>query len=125
MSRAPPPPGQISFLVEVLGLDDTLRLIEAYGGTALWVPKGVGNSSAALRDKLEQQFGKPTARELIRGFGGGVIKVPLCPAWRTALYQHRGLSQAEIALKLGCHADTVSRRLKRQAENVKQMKMAL
>lgn len=118
---APPPPKQISFLIEVLGLDDALRLIEAHGGTTLWIPKGVDNSSARLRENFEQRFGKKMTRELIRSFGGGAIKVPLCPDWRTALYEHQGLSQTEIALKLGCHSDTVWRRLKRRRENADQM----
>lgn len=120
MTAAPPPPRSLSLFVDVLGADDTLRLIETYGGTALWVPKGVGNSSTALREKLEQQFGPKMTRELIRGFGGGYIKVPLCNEWRTLLYRHQGMTHAEIARKLGCHADTVTRRLARGPRDERQ-----
>ena len=113
MKPPPSPPPSLSLFVEVLGLDDTLRLIEAYGGTKLWVPKGIGNSSNALRDRLEQQFGKAMVKELIAGFGGDAIRVPLCQEWRTEIYAANGMTQAEIARKLGCAYETVSRRLKR------------
>lgn len=109
---APPPPPNLSLFVDVLGLDDTLRLIEAYGGTSLWVPKGVDNSSAKLRTRLEEQFDKKMVRELIAGFGGDEVSVPLCGEWRTRLYRERGMTITQIALKLGCHDSTVSRRLK-------------
>lgn len=120
MTEAPPPPENLSLYVEVLGLDDTLRLIEARGGTKIWIPKGVGNSSNAAREKLEAEFGKQMARELIRTFGGDFVKVPLCHEWRTALYRHRGMSMAEIARQLNCHEETVSRRLSRRQGNTAQ-----
>ena len=115
---APPPPPQIDWLIEAIGLDDTLRLIEARGGTMFWVPQGVGNCSEKLKNDLEALFGKAMLKALIERFGGGSIKVPLCGEWRTALYASRGLTQAAIALKLGCHSETIGRRLKRaQSEN--------
>lgn len=109
----PPTPDNIHWLIEALGPDDTLRLIEARGGTLLWVPKGVDNSSEKLKADLEAEFDTKMVKALIRAFGGGRIAIPLCEKWRTALYASRGLKQAEIARKLGCTVDTVSRRLKR------------
>ena len=111
----PPPPENIALLIEVLGFDDTLRLIEARGGTKFYIPAGTNNSSDKFRQTLQAEFGEAMTRELIRGFGGGFISVPLCQEWRTALYAHMGMTQSKIALRLGCHADTVSRRLKRRA----------
>ncbi len=120
-NQPPPPPESLSLLIEVLGLDDTLRLIEARGGTKLWVALGVNNSSEKLRADLEAEFGEAMAKALIRGFGGGYISVPLCKDWRTALYASRGLTHAEIARKVGLHADTVWRRLKRDAQSNRQV----
>jgi hypothetical protein len=113
MTTPPPPPESLALLIEHLGLDDTLRLIEARGGTQIWAPKGVDNSSEPLRAAFIQEFGETMTRALIRGFGGGPLWVPLCPEWRTALYAHRGLTPEAIARKLCCHIDTVRRRLKR------------
>jgi hypothetical protein len=115
MTKPPPPPDNISLFVEVLGLDDTLRLIEAHGGTHLWIPKGVDNSSVQARKSLEQQFGEKMVKELIAGFGGEHLEVPLCHEWRTALHRHQGLSYDDIARKLNCHRHTVRRRLNRLA----------
>lgn len=122
MTDAPAPPPNISELVDILGVDGALLMIETYGGTELWVPTGVNNSSAKLRESLEEKFGKTKTRDLIRRFGGGKIQVPLCHEWRTALYRHRGLTQAEIARTLNCSAFTVYRRLKRLAADADQMK---
>lgn len=124
MTTAPPPPEHLSLFVEVLGVDDTLRLIEAHGGTRLWVPKGVDNSSVAAREVLEQRFGKPMTKELIIAFGGDFIQVPLCHEWRTLLYRHQGMSMPEIARKLNCHTVTVARRLSRAAGKTNQSTFA-
>lgn len=120
MTPPPSPPHNIALFVEVLGLDDTLRLIEARGGTQFWVPSAVNNSKQSLRDEMEAEFGKPMVKVLIQTFGGGPVTVPLCADWRTALYASRGLGRVAIARKLGCHADTVDRRLKRRATEDRQ-----
>ena len=100
MTAPPPPPASLALLVEHLGLDDTVRLIEARGGRQIWVPKGVDNSSEPLRAAFVAEFGEAMTKALIRGFGGGPVWVPLCPDWRTALYAHRGMTPADIAGKL-------------------------
>lgn len=111
MNDMPIPPESISLLVEVLGQDDTLRLIEAKGGTKLWVPSGVNIGPDRLRDELEAEFGAPMVKALIQVYGKGYINVPLCRDWRIALYHQRGLAQPAIALKVGCHVETVRRHL--------------
>ena len=116
----PPPPANIALFIEVLGLDDTLRLIEAYGGTKIWVPSGIGKTQQATIDALEADLGSASVKALIQTFGGGAITVPLCGEWRTAVYASRGLGRVAIARKLGCHADTVDRRLKRRSAEDRQ-----
>jgi hypothetical protein len=119
-----PLPESLDLFVEILGFDDTLRLIEARGGTRFWVPKGIEGSSSALHESFVAEFGEAMTKAMIRGFGGGNITVPLCADWRTDLYRQRGLKIREIALKLGCHQETVRRRLSRakmDPEDRKQM----
>ena len=125
MSNLPPPPESLALYIEVLGLDDTLRLLERYGGTKLWIPSGVNNSSVRLREKLEEEFGKPMTRTLIRTFGGDVIKPPLANDWRMAYYASQGLSAADIARKLGRHQDTVWRKLKRARDAERQRSLPI
>lgn len=114
-SRHPhvPPPRSLTWLIEALGVDDTLTLIEKCGGTPVWIPSGVNNSSVKARVDLEAQFGKPMARALIRAFGGVKLTVPIARGWRICLYHAHGMSNTEIALKLVCHYDSVLRRLSR------------
>ena len=103
------PPRRLTWLIEVIGLDNTLRLIEARGGSRFWVPKGVDNSSAEARANLEEEFGKPMVRALIRAFGGGPIKVPLAVPWRIQLYHAAGIPVDRIAINLVCSAVTVEK----------------
>ena len=105
----PDPPPSLSLYVEALGVEDTLRLVEAYGGLTIWIPKGVGNSSAARRAALEQEFGAKVTKELIALFGGGPIEVPLAKPWRADVYRAQGLTMAEIAKKLQCSYRTIKR----------------
>jgi len=108
-SRHPeiPPPPALEMLIDVLGVDDTLRLVEAFGGTKFWVPKGVDNSSRQLRMDLEAQFGKAMTRELIRGYGGGKLSVPLVKNWRIQLYAASGMKPVHIARRLLCNIGVV------------------
>lgn len=126
--KAPPPPANIQWLVDAVGVDVALLVIEEYGGTAVWIQSGVGNDHSALRHKFEAAFGKTATQALIRYFGGGRIVVPLCKAWRIELYAARGMSASQIALKLGCSDRTVWRRLtgdRGNAELLRQMTLPL
>jgi hypothetical protein len=109
----PRAPAQIEWLIEAIGVDAALLVIEAHGGTQLHIPSGVGSSPPAVRQRFEQRFGKETTKALIRNFGGGVIHVPICAQWRTELYSARNVPHVEIARRLGCTVSTVWRRLNR------------
>jgi hypothetical protein len=118
------PPDELQWLTEALGAEDALRLIELHGGTLLWVPNNQDGSQPAVRDRLEQQLGKETTRNLIRYFGGGRIRVPLCKAWRARLYDARGMQQEDIARRLVCDRKTVWRYLNPDKWDT-QLKLAL
>ena len=116
-TQPPPPPPELDLYIEALGLEDTLRLIETYGGRKLYVAKNITNHSVPLMEDLEEKLGKATAKKLVELCGGVAVTVPLCGGWRTQLYFQRGMSMVEIAKKLGCHYDTVWRRLKKAAHD--------
>jgi hypothetical protein len=109
--QTPPPPRELNWLIECLGLDDTVKVIELAGGLNLWIPSGVGASQDAKRDKFDAEFGKPLAQQLIRYYGGSTIKIPLAAKWMTKFYHHKGLTPAEIARTLRCSIETVYRRI--------------
>jgi hypothetical protein len=100
-------------LIECLGVDDAVRLIEITGGLKIWVPSGLGNSPSALMAQFEADYGPALTRKLIRYYGGGELEVPLAQKWRTEVYHQRGMSIEAIARKLQCSYITVRRRLGR------------
>lgn len=105
MSERPPPP-EISHLLAAIGEGPLLLLIERYAGTRIYVP-----STPVGAATLERVVGSAEAAaklvEALSAMGAEVIRVPLAKAWRARIYHGRGMSQAEIALKLGCNEVTV------------------
>lgn len=121
--KIPPPPPSLALYVDALGIDNTLRLIEAHGGTTIWIPKGVNNSSAKRRKELEDEFGAAMVKELIALFGGGPIEVPLAKPWRAELYKAQGMTMTEIARKLGLSYRTIKRRHAGDKSNAEQFSL--
>ncbi len=99
MPKAPPaPPPQVAELVECLGVEGTLKLIEARGGVRIFVPKPANIAESWLADILEPQG----LQKLAQAFGATEIAVPLCREWRARLLLHAGgRSQADIARMVG------------------------
>ncbi|MGH8327259.1 MAG: helix-turn-helix domain-containing protein [Steroidobacteraceae bacterium] len=93
---------ELSELAELLGENETLRLIELYGGTRLTVPRVIGDGHP-----LAAEMGAEAAARLERFFGGSEVKVPMARSWRSAIYRARGLTYREIARKLGCTESAV------------------
>ena len=112
-------PAEIDYLVEPLGLDDALRLIEAYGGSRLYVPKMFDPDC-----KLAQEFGDQMARSMVARWGGDMLKVPSVRWWRILLYRREGMSYAQIARKLGCSETTVWQTLN-SAQETKQLQLPI
>jgi hypothetical protein len=101
MTQLPPPTEDVARLVETIGEEATLRLLEARGGTRLWIPveaeAGVLASIVGL-DAAVKMYGK---------YGRGEIKVPLGRPWRVLCYIAMGLNRQQAALKAGCTENTV------------------
>lgn len=114
----PPPPAELSQFTDAIGAEALLRLIEAYGGTRLYIPQEPTEDTL-----LAQVVGLRAARSLAKSLGWGTLKVPLARNWRVRLYRHRGDSYAAIARRLGMTESTVGKIL--QAANATQRQLSL
>jgi hypothetical protein len=98
---APIPP-EAARLVDLIGINHALRLMEIHGGSRVFVP---------LRSRPGQRLARELSPEaeaaLVEEFGGNNLEVPLCKAWRARIYRARGLTHRDIALALGCHERSV------------------
>lgn len=97
---------ELASLVELLGSDVTLKLVEAYGGTRRGVPKFMP-AAHELRDLL----GDAGFALLFQYFGGSEIAVPMARQWRFEVYKNRGLKTKEIARRIGLSERRVSQLL--------------
>lgn len=82
-------------LIALLGEPDFVRLVEAYGGIRLYVPVG------ATATQLSEALGETVAARLATRYACCHIRVPLARDLRARHYREAGLSNAEIARKLG------------------------
>lgn len=90
-----------------LGADATFRLIEAFGGTRLFVAKVPREGS-----RLVTAIGMDAACQLAAKFGSDTIALPLARPWRVQVYRSRGCSYPQIAKAVGVSEATVARLLK-------------
>lgn len=101
------PPAELAWLCDPLGVDATLALIEARGGTRVYVP-----AQPDAECEIARIIGLPATQALAKRFGGEHIRVPLARgkwtgAWRARIYHARGLSYPAIARRLGVVENTV------------------
>lgn len=97
-------------LMLLLGDDGFFTLTEAYGGTRLYVPGDIGRSG------LPETIGAENAARLSNSFPGGYIRIPLARWFRAGRYRQSGMSNRDIARKLGLtesSIDDMFRKLKR------------
>jgi hypothetical protein len=99
-----PAPAELAWLADIIGDDATLALIEAHGGTRLYVPR---RSPAASR--LAEVLGAAAVGQLSATWGGDYLKVPTAKFWRARILRARGKSYAEIARALGATESSVWR----------------
>lgn len=85
----------IAELHNMLGEDGLIRLAEEYAGLRLYVPSNYD------RSELTEKVGIEIASKLARHYGNDRIKVPLVRDLRARRYRDMGLSNAQIARKLG------------------------
>ena len=90
-------------LLALLGEEDFLRLAEAYGGSRLYVPENEEGTA------LFKAVGAEAARKLSRRYSRAYLRIPLARAARARQYRQQGLSNAEIAKRLGMTESGVDR----------------
>jgi hypothetical protein len=82
-------------LLEMLGEAGVLRLVEAYAGLRQFIPKDPENSDVTARLGIE------ITTLLAKAYGGNTIPVPLARTFRARIYRDSGMSNREIAARLG------------------------
>lgn len=107
MSDLPAPPAELSWLSAHLAPPALLALIEAFGGTRIYVPKAPNQASP-----LVQAIGREAAAALAAAHGGDQLQVPIARHWQVRCLRARGLSYSAIALTLRISEDAVWRHLR-------------
>ncbi len=115
----PRAPAELAYLVDAIGEDATLLLIELRGGTRVYIPRTPDDASPLSKD-----IGIIAARRLSRAWDLDHLKVPLAKRWRAHVYRHRGMSYPEIAQALGVSETTVWRLLQ-PSRHTEQLSLAL
>jgi hypothetical protein len=114
----PPPPHEIRWLTDALGVEATISLLDKFSGSRVYVPT-VPNEGCPLA----QAIGLDAALALAAIKGGETIKPPAAKAWLTRVYKAQGLSQAAIARKLRIDESTVARHLNPIVSHIAQLSM--
>lgn len=80
-------------LRRIIGDDAFMKLLERHAGVRLYMPRA-GASLARL-------IGRENVSQLAERYAGSYIRVPLARDFRVRVYREAGLSNAQIALRLG------------------------
>ncbi|MDR6102773.1 CRP-like cAMP-binding protein [Agrobacterium larrymoorei] len=94
-------------LLSALGDDGFFSLVEAHAGVRLYIP---GDPD---RSELPSTIGVDAAYRLAKAYPGGYIRVPLAREFRARRYVAEGLSNRDIAKRLGLTESGIERLLKR------------
>ncbi len=82
-------------LMDILGEDGFFTLTESYAGVRLYVP------GDPARSELPAIIGHDNAIRLSNVFPGSYVRVPLARTFRAMRYRDAGLTNREIARRLG------------------------
>ena len=93
----------------ILGDDGFVRLCEALGGTRVYVSWRLGDDGEVV-----QAVGREAADKLSREFAPATIRVPLAHRERALHHRAQGLSDVQIARRLGMTENGVGKLFKRQ-----------
>lgn len=96
-------PATEAALLLLLGPADLIRLVEYRGGVRLYVPREMGTT------ELPSKIGDAAAGKLIGRWGGFYIRVPLARELRARHYRAAGMSNAQIAVRLGMAESSVDK----------------
>ena len=86
----------LAFLIEMLGEEVTLKLVETYGGTRRYVPQKL-----LEQHEMREALGDDGFEALQKCFGGFDLPIPQAREWRFHIYNRSGLSARIMARKLG------------------------
>lgn len=107
----PNPPPEVKRISKLIGLAETLALVEAYGGTRLYIPSSINPETHTLVGVI----GLDAALKLAAEYSGNYLSVPVAREWRVVVYRSQKMSYTQIALKVGCCESQVYRILKANA----------
>lgn len=107
MSHLPPATDDVARLVDLIGEEAALRLIEARGGTRVYCADPDEDRS------LTGIVGLDAAAKMRAKYGANRVKVPVGRQWRVLCYKAMGLPHAKIARRAGCSETTVGDILRR------------
>ena len=91
----PPPPAELAALSRHLTPAQLLALVEAHGGTRLYIPHAPNQASP-----VALVVGYEGAVALAAAMGGETLKVPLARHWRICCLHRQGLTYRQIAKHL-------------------------
>jgi Mor family transcriptional regulator len=96
-------------LQEVIGLENTLALVETWGGVSLYVPETVSENH-----KIARVIGADAAQELAKVFGRDRLNIPLARDYKRSVRDREiysrhqtGVSANDLALEYGLGARQV------------------
>lgn len=101
MTQLPPPTDDVARLVDLIGEEAALRLLEARGGTRVYCADPSEDRS------LVAIIGLDAAAKMRAKYGANRVKVPVGRQWRVLCYKAMGLAHSKIALRAGCSETTV------------------
>lgn len=101
MTGFAPPTEDVQKLAELLGEAGALRLVEARGGTRIYV------ADPDSETELARIVGLDGAAAMHDRYGRGWYRVPVARPWRVLCYLAQGMNRTQAALKAVCHENTV------------------